>query len=177
MTYARLFSEHSGFAWRNDPRVLLSTSKDSTLFQYLMQDAVRPANHANALSVAHVLNASGDVAFASSDRFFGGEQASSTRGRPVHPPSARFPAVFKKAPSMSDQFCQATSSLVIFSNTTIEVGSFLRFSFARVVALCFNCGPVQESVNHEGAAFFNELGFIASVRAAVFYFDWTRLIS
>ncbi|CAN8021181.1 unnamed protein product [Ixodes persulcatus] len=118
------FTEHkdvaTGFAWRNDPRVLLSTSKDSTLFQYLVQDAVRPANHANALSVAHMLNASGDVAFASSDRFFGGEQASSTRGRPVHPTSARFPAVFKKAPSMSDQFCQATSSLVVFSNTTIE---------------------------------------------------------
>lgn len=87
-----------------------------------MKDAVRPADHAISLSVAHVFNPSGDVAFAAATDRFLGEQVSRSRPGPVHPTAARFPAVFKKAPNTSDQFCQATSTLVVFTNQAAEVG-------------------------------------------------------
>lgn len=117
------FTEHkdvaTGFAWRNSPSVLLSTSKDSTLFQHVMDDATRPATHADALSVAHVLNPSGDLAFASSDRFFG-EQANRSRAGPTYPAPARFQGVFKKAANPGDKFSHAQSTLCIFVNNDVE---------------------------------------------------------
>lgn len=46
-----LFNEHSnvttGIAWKADPHVLLSTSKDSTIFKHAFKDAQRPSEHAN----------------------------------------------------------------------------------------------------------------------------------
>ncbi|KAH7967367.1 hypothetical protein HPB49_024314 [Dermacentor silvarum] len=108
-----------GFAWRNSPGVLLSTSKDSTLFQHVMGDAIKPATHADSLSVAHVLNPSGDLAFASSDRFFA-EQTNRSRPGPVHPASARFPAVFKKTTNLGDKFSHAQSTLCVFVNKEVE---------------------------------------------------------
>ncbi|KAL1420108.1 hypothetical protein MTO96_024567 [Rhipicephalus appendiculatus] len=117
------FTEHkdvaTGFAWRNSPGVLLSTSKDSTLFQHVMGDAIKPATHADSLSVAHVLNPSGDLAFASSDRFFP-EQSTRSRPGPVHPASARFPAVFKKSTNLGDKFSHAQSTLCVFTNKEVE---------------------------------------------------------
>lgn len=117
------FTEHkdvaTGFAWRNSPGVLLSTSKDSTLFQHVMGDAIKPATHADSLSVAHVLNPSGDLAFASSDRFFA-EQSNRSRTGPVHPASARFPAVFKKSTNLGDKFSHAQSTLCVFVNKEVE---------------------------------------------------------
>ncbi|XP_031630571.1 GATOR complex protein WDR24 isoform X2 [Contarinia nasturtii] len=45
------FNEHSnvttGIAWKADPYVLLSTSKDSTIFKHAFKDAQKPSNHAN----------------------------------------------------------------------------------------------------------------------------------
>lgn len=117
------FTEHkdvaTGFAWRNSPKVLLSTSKDSTLFQHNMDDATRPTTHADALSVAHVLNPSGDLAFASSDRFFG-EQTNRSRSGPTYPAAARFQGVFKKTPNPGDKFSHAQSTLCIFVNNDVE---------------------------------------------------------
>lgn len=117
------FTEHkdvaTGFAWRNSPKVLLSTSKDSTLFQHNMDDATRPATHADALSVAHVLNPSGDLAFASSDRFFG-EQTSRSRSGPTYTATARLQGVFKKTPNPGDKFSHAQSTLCVFVNNDVE---------------------------------------------------------
>ncbi|XP_055321003.1 GATOR complex protein WDR24 isoform X1 [Sitodiplosis mosellana] len=45
------FNEHSnvttGIAWKADPHVLLSTSKDSTIFKHAFKDAQKPSEHAN----------------------------------------------------------------------------------------------------------------------------------
>lgn len=45
------FNEHSnvttGIAWKADPHVLLSTSKDSTILKHAFKDAQRPGEHAN----------------------------------------------------------------------------------------------------------------------------------
>ncbi|CAG0884068.1 unnamed protein product [Cyprideis torosa] len=50
------FQEHrdvpTGIAWRGDPHVLLSTSRDSTLYQHVMRDAVRPVETASPVALA-----------------------------------------------------------------------------------------------------------------------------
>lgn len=54
MSYA-VFAEHkdvtTGFAWRGDPRSLISAGKDNTLYQHSFDDAYRPANHANPIAL------------------------------------------------------------------------------------------------------------------------------
>lgn len=147
------FTEHkdvaTGFAWRTDPKVLLSTSKDSTLYQHVFQDAVRPADHANELSVAHTLGCHGDIAFVTTDRI-AGEQPIRSRPYPPYPTATRFPAVFKKPPSLTDQFCQASSTLVVFSNKDLEAVSLDWFlESAHSYQLCAR--PVSELCDHNAA--------------------------
>ncbi|KAF0294778.1 Peroxisomal biogenesis factor 6 [Amphibalanus amphitrite] len=60
------FSEHTdvttGIAWKGDPRVFLSTSKDSTLYLHRFEDAERPADRANPHGLC--LSADGDLGIA-----------------------------------------------------------------------------------------------------------------
>nr|CAD7578170.1 unnamed protein product [Timema californicum] len=50
------FTEHkdvaTGVAWRGDPHVFLSTSRDHTLYHHVFQDATRPADKANPQGIA-----------------------------------------------------------------------------------------------------------------------------
>lgn len=50
-----LFCQHrdvvTGFSWRNDPHSLISVSKDQSLFQFSLDDAYRPAEHANPIAL------------------------------------------------------------------------------------------------------------------------------
>ncbi|XP_064455618.1 GATOR2 complex protein WDR24-like isoform X2 [Ornithodoros turicata] len=145
------FTEHkdvaTGFAWRSDPKVLLSTSKDSTLYQHVFQDAVRPADRANELSVAHTVGCYGDVAFVTSDR--SGETTIRSKASPPYSSAARFPAVFKKAPSLADQFSPSSSALVVFSNDVEAVSMDWFLETAKSYQLCAR--PLPELCEHNAA--------------------------
>ncbi|KAI1304163.1 GATOR complex protein WDR24 [Halotydeus destructor] len=64
-----VFTSHknvtTGFAWRSDPRTIISAGKDNTLCHHVFDDAHRPANHANP--VAFGMNNHGDITVAISD--------------------------------------------------------------------------------------------------------------
>lgn len=52
----------TGIAWKgNDPNVLLSTSKDSTIYKHVFKDAIHPAVKANPQ--ASTMNYKGDLLF------------------------------------------------------------------------------------------------------------------
>lgn len=96
------FDQHkdipTGVAWRGQPHVFLSTSRDCTLYQHVFKDALRPANAANPQAVS--LNYLGDVIYAT----------------PVTPStsfSSKFPLIGKKQ-SNSEKFYQALSKLNLF---------------------------------------------------------------
>lgn len=97
------FDQHkdvpTGVAWRGQPHVFLSTSRDCTLYQHVFRDAIRPANSANPQSVS--LNYLGDVLYA-------------TRINPNATASKKFPPILKKQQSHSEKFCNASSVLRLF---------------------------------------------------------------
>ncbi|XP_066997844.1 GATOR2 complex protein WDR24 isoform X2 [Anabrus simplex] len=101
------FNEHkdvaTGVAWRGNPDVFLSTSRDCTLYHHVFQDASRPANKANPQGVA--LNGNGDVAYACKVSI-----------HPIRTP--KFSNLLRKSPgptSHSEQFCHAVSTLHRFT--------------------------------------------------------------
>ncbi|PNF34616.1 WD repeat-containing protein 24 [Cryptotermes secundus] len=93
------FNEHkdvaTGVAWRGDPHVFLSTSRDCTLYQHVFQDASRPASKANPQAIS--LNSKGDMMY-----------ACRVNMNPVRGP-AKLSSILRKAPLHSEQFCQASS--------------------------------------------------------------------
>lgn len=94
------FDQHkdvpTGVAWRGQPHIFLSTSRDCTLYQHTFKDAIRPASNANPQGIS--LNCLGDVLFATSVN---------------HNISAakKFPPILKKQQSHSDKFCHVSSVL------------------------------------------------------------------
>ncbi|XP_013785555.1 GATOR complex protein WDR24-like isoform X1 [Limulus polyphemus] len=109
------FNEHkdvsTGFAWHHEPHIILSTSKDSTLYLHVFKDAIRPADHANPIGLD--ISCYGDISYAASNKIvrngrssFKGESYSSTK----------LPVFFRKHPSASDQFRSAVSSIFVFKN-------------------------------------------------------------
>ncbi|XP_018335579.1 GATOR complex protein WDR24 [Agrilus planipennis] len=60
------FNEHKDVstcvAWRGEPHVFLSTSRDCTLYQHAFKDASRPASKANPQGIS--LNTKGDILYA-----------------------------------------------------------------------------------------------------------------
>ncbi|XP_075228783.1 WD repeat domain 24 isoform X2 [Lycorma delicatula] len=94
------FSEHkdvaTGIAWRGDPHIFLSTSRDGTLYHHVFKDATRPANKANPQGVA--FNSKGDVAYACKTNF------NSTR-------PTKSQGSTRRATNSSDEFVQSSSSM------------------------------------------------------------------
>jgi WD40 repeat protein len=140
-----IFNEHkdvtTGFAWKNDPHVFLSTSKDGTLYQHFFEGAYRPSQHYNPIGLS--LNPDGDVAFAASDVILknnltfnkelikshsigpnslissGIISASSiTSGSTLtNYSNVRLSSLFRKTSDLSEQFRNAVSSLMLFKCT------------------------------------------------------------
>lgn len=104
------FKEHkdvaTGLAWRGDPQVFLSVSRDCTLVHHVFKDASRPADQANPQGIS--LNSAGDVAFAC---------RISNSNVPV---SAKIQGYLRKTHLTSEQFCQATSSMHLYSVKAIR---------------------------------------------------------
>ncbi|XP_059470417.1 GATOR complex protein WDR24 [Neocloeon triangulifer] len=109
------FNEHqdvaTGVAWRGDPHILLSTSKDFTLYQHVFKDAARPESKANPQGIS--FNSKGDMSFSCKIN--------------INPATlSKLPALLRKTPLHSDQFCQVTSSMHTFvSKAQKEVKCFL----------------------------------------------------
>uniref|UniRef100_A0A8D8G678 GATOR2 complex protein WDR24 n=1 Tax=Culex pipiens TaxID=7175 RepID=A0A8D8G678_CULPI len=98
------FNEHSnvttGIAFKgNDSHILLSTSKDSTVFKHMFKDAARPALRANPQGAS--FNYKGDLLYA-------------YKLKPPTPPPVQKPSLLgsrQKTPPSTDQFHLAKSSL------------------------------------------------------------------
>ena len=148
-----IFNEHkdvtTGFAWKNDPHVLLSTSKDGTLYQHFFESAFRPSNHYNPIGLS--INPSGDVAFASSDVILknsvltnkelvkthslgpnsiisssGVISPMTTTGSSLNNySSVRLSSLFRKPPDLSEQFRNAVSSLMLYKCSNPEMSDTL----------------------------------------------------
>ncbi|XP_026880608.2 GATOR complex protein WDR24 isoform X1 [Electrophorus electricus] len=108
------FEEHkdvaTGVAWRHphDPYVLLSGSKDSTLYQHMFRDASRPVDRANPEGLCFGLF--GDLAFAAKESLMAGDA-----GRKPYPGGdRRYPIFFFKKPDVTEQFAQVSSALSVF---------------------------------------------------------------
>ncbi|XP_031417191.1 GATOR complex protein WDR24 [Clupea harengus] len=109
------FEEHkdvtTGIVWRHqhDPQVLLSGSKDSTLYQHAFKDASRPVDRANPEGLCFGLL--GDLAFAAKESLMGGEAGR----KPGYPGGdRRYPIFFFKKPDVTEQFAQVSSVLSVF---------------------------------------------------------------
>lgn len=101
------FNEHkdvaTGISWRGNPHTFLSTSRDSTLYHHIFQDASRPASKANPQGIG--LSCRGDVTYVCKVN--------------VNPSrSAKISNLLRKGAaqlSHSEQFCQALSSMQQFT--------------------------------------------------------------
>ncbi|XP_076154666.1 GATOR2 complex protein WDR24 [Alosa pseudoharengus] len=109
------FEEHkdvtTGIVWRHqhDPQVLLSGSKDSTLYQHAFKDASRPVDRANPEGLCFGLL--GDLAFAAKESLMAGEAGR----KPGYPGGdRRYPIFFFKKPDVTEQFAQVSSVLSVF---------------------------------------------------------------
>ncbi|XP_014254709.1 GATOR complex protein WDR24 isoform X2 [Cimex lectularius] len=97
------FTKHkdvaTGISWRGDPNICLTTSRDSTLYQHVFNDASYPAMHANpqALDISPM----GHVAFACRLN--------------VVPKQSKIQGILRRSNNSSEEFWQATSILNIFS--------------------------------------------------------------
>ncbi|KXJ67822.1 GATOR2 complex protein WDR24 [Aedes albopictus] len=104
------FNEHSnvttGIAFKgNDSHILLSTSKDSTIFKHVFKDASRPAIKANPQGAS--FNFKGDLLYAYKIKLVG----------PPTPPPVQKTSLLgsrQKTPPSTDQFHLAKSSLYHF---------------------------------------------------------------
>ncbi|XP_071446852.1 GATOR2 complex protein WDR24 [Hetaerina americana] len=94
------FNEHkdvaTGIAWKGDPHVFLSTSRDCVLYHHAFQDASRPSSKANPQGVC--FNSRGDLSYACRVNF-----TSSF--------SHKISGILRKTPLHNEQFCQATSAM------------------------------------------------------------------
>ncbi|KAJ8878271.1 hypothetical protein PR048_018848 [Dryococelus australis] len=97
------FNEHkdvaTGVAWRGNPNVFLSTSRDCTLYQHVFKDASRPAERANPQGIS--VNSRGDITYA-------------CRSVSFHS-SSKAPGIHRKTPLLDDQFCCASSVIHRYS--------------------------------------------------------------
>uniref|UniRef100_A0A3Q2SPK9 GATOR2 complex protein WDR24 n=1 Tax=Fundulus heteroclitus TaxID=8078 RepID=A0A3Q2SPK9_FUNHE len=108
------FEEHkdvtTGIVWRHqhDPHYLLSGSKDSTLYQHMFKDAMRPVDKANPEGLCFGLM--GDLAFAVNESL-----VSSDAGRkPYAGGDRRYPFFSFKKPNPTEQFAHVSSALSVF---------------------------------------------------------------
>ncbi|KAG8199533.1 hypothetical protein JTE90_009375 [Oedothorax gibbosus] len=105
------FTEHkdvaTGFAWRN-PQLLLTTSKDCSLYQNVFSDADRPAERANPVGLD--FNAQGDMSYAYNKNIF---KDSSVNVRGSNFPAPRLLSMGRKTSSMQERFKSSLSALTI----------------------------------------------------------------
>ncbi|XP_023244800.1 GATOR complex protein WDR24-like [Centruroides sculpturatus] len=140
------FSEHkdvtTGFVWRQDPQILLSTSKDCTLYQHVFRDAKRPADQATPIGLD--INNFGDISFAASERIID-DGSASIKGSNYS--STKLPVFFRKVPNPADQFRSALSSMLYFKNSKNEFLSMDWFvESARKYKLSGK--PIEELCDH-----------------------------
>ncbi|XP_046677727.1 GATOR complex protein WDR24 isoform X2 [Homalodisca vitripennis] len=108
------FNEHkdiaTGIAWRGDPHLLLTTSRDCTLYQHAFKDAVRPADKANPAGIS--FNSNGDIAFA-------------CKSQPVNNKTGKMSSILRRAPTTSEEFVQAGSWLHWYNKQQNNEGRWL----------------------------------------------------
>ncbi|XP_058254074.1 GATOR complex protein WDR24 isoform X2 [Hemibagrus wyckioides] len=110
------FEEHkdvaTGIVWRNqhDPDVLLSGSKDSTLYQHMFNDASRPEVRANPEGLSFGLF--GDLAFAAKESLMAAEGGR----KPCPGGDRRYPIFFFKKHDVMERFAQVSSVLSVFES-------------------------------------------------------------
>lgn len=92
------FNEHkdvaTGIAWRGDPHVFLSTSRDCTLYHHAFHDATRPATKANPQSIS--FNSQGELAYACKINVNNSKVA-------------KMQGILRRTPTSSEDFCHAGS--------------------------------------------------------------------
>ena len=112
------FTEHTdvatGIIWHKESEILLSCSKDSTLYQHVFQDALRPADHAPPVGLG--VSCRGEICNACSNET---EQAAELKKHvPVRQPTQPVPAMptfFKKAAFAEDDFKSVHSTMKLFN--------------------------------------------------------------
>ncbi|KAJ0060157.1 hypothetical protein NL108_004003, partial [Boleophthalmus pectinirostris] len=108
------FEEHkdvtTGIVWRHqrEPDILLSGSKDSTLYQHMFKDATRPVDKANPEGLCFGLF--GDLAFAAKESLI----SSDSSRKPYAGGDRRNPIFFFKKPDLTEQFAHVSSALSVF---------------------------------------------------------------
>lgn len=115
------FNEHTnvttGISWKADPHVLLSTSKDSTIFKHAFKDAQRPNDHANPQGATN--NYKGDLMFSYKLKNCVSNAPTSTLRTTIM--SGVRPRPSEQHPSELDPFHLAKSSLMSYSSHTNNV--------------------------------------------------------
>ncbi|XP_041478602.1 GATOR complex protein WDR24-like isoform X2 [Lytechinus variegatus] len=105
-----VFEEHkdvvTGIAWRQDPHVFLSGSKDSMLYQHKFKDAKRPAESANPVGVS--MSIYDDVCHA-----FNKSSARTNMQAQQNYASTNFPMRFRRTPDVSEHYERYESSLLV----------------------------------------------------------------
>lgn len=112
------FTEHSdvatGIIWNKESDVLLSCSKDCTLYQHVFQDALRPADHAPPVGLG--VSSRGDVCNAcSNQKEQNADQRKMSLNRPLSHQVPAMPAFFKKAPLAEYDFKSVHSTLSLYN--------------------------------------------------------------
>ena len=114
------FTEHDDVAtdiiWHKESEMLLSCSKDCTLYQHVFQDALRPAEHAPPVGLG--VSIKGDICNACSDQIEGPSadlRRISVSNRPSSHQVHAMPAFFKKAPSTEYDFKSVHSTLSLYN--------------------------------------------------------------
>ncbi|XP_071480609.1 GATOR2 complex protein WDR24-like [Diadema antillarum] len=112
-----VFEEHkdvvTDIAWRQDPHVFLSGSKDCMLFQHKFKDAKRPAETANPVGVSmsiydnigHAFNKSSSKASIQAQQNY---------------TSTIMPIMFRRTPEVSEHYERYESGLVVHENKEIK---------------------------------------------------------
>lgn len=110
------FNEHSnvttGIAWKADPHVLLSTSKDSTIFKHAFKDAQRPSDHANPQGTT--FNYKGDFIYSFKAK---NQPASNTTNTSFR--AALMSGTRKMNEPVEDQFHMARSTVMNYTSKAI----------------------------------------------------------
>ncbi|CAH0389675.1 unnamed protein product [Bemisia tabaci] len=102
------FDQHkdvaTGIAWRGDPQIFLSTSRDCTLYHHNFKDATRPADKANPQGIS--FNTQGDIVY-------------SWRVNTSTNKSSKLPGLLRRNAATSDDFVNANSSLSYFKKSNL----------------------------------------------------------
>uniref|UniRef100_T1J8H5 GATOR2 complex protein WDR24 n=1 Tax=Strigamia maritima TaxID=126957 RepID=T1J8H5_STRMM len=165
-----LFNEHkdvtTAITWRNDPAILLSTSKDNTLYQHTFVDAIRPAERANPAGLD--INCKGDVVMAMSKKLIGELPQVVKETHSV----AKIPAFFRKVPmSVSEQqFRPMISTLKIGNNINekylstnwfLESAKKYQLTGHSVSEICGHNAGIASALNrHQEATCWNVLKYL-----------------